>query len=130
MAKNQLDIGAAELEVLRILWDHGPLAVRDVMNALHQQNRQLAYTTVQTLLTRLEQKDFVISNKRGLAHIFRAKLTRDRVRKSRLRAIVDQLYDGAAGALVLQLVRNEKLSADDLARLQELIVELDEKKSN
>ena len=129
MSKNHYELGAAEFEVLRILWDHGPLAVRDVMNTLHQQNRQLAYTTVQTLLTRLEQKGFVVSNKRGLAHVFRAKLTRDRVRKTRLRAMVDQLYDGAAGALVLQLVRSEKLSTNDLAKLQMLIEELDRKNS-
>ena len=57
--------------------------------------------------------------------MFRAKLTRDRVRKSRLRAMVDQLYDGAAGTLVLQLVRSEKLSSNELSELASLIENLD-----
>ena len=125
MGKKDYDLGAAEFEVMRILWDHGPLPVREVMNHMHDQGRRVAYTTVQTLLTRLEQKGFVTSNKRGLAHVFRARLSRERVRKSRLRAMVDQLYDGAAGALVLQIVRNEKLSNDELDQLQSLIESLD-----
>lgn len=125
MGKNDYELGAAEFEVLRILWDQGAQPVREVMNHLHAMNRRVAYTTVQTLLIRLEQKGFVTSNKRGLAHVFRAKLTRDRVRKSRLKAMVDQLYDGAAGALVLQLVRNEKLSSNELSELASLIENLD-----
>ena len=50
------DIPAAELEVLQALWDKSPATVRDVLNELHNLGRQLAYTTVLTFLTRLEQK--------------------------------------------------------------------------
>ena len=127
MAERQYDLGSAELEVLKALWDGGPSTVRDVLARIHAAGRQVAYTTVQTLLTRLEQKRFVVSNKSDLAFVYRAKVSRARVTKSRLKTLVSQLYDGAAGPLVLQLVRSERLTASELSELQALIDGLDSK---
>lgn len=121
----QHELGSAELEVLKTLWEVGPSTVRDVLDRLHEKGRRLAYTTVQTLLTRLEQKRYVTSNKSDLAHVFRAKVTRERVTRSRLKTLVTQLYDGAAGPLVLQLVKTERLTPQELDQLQKLIERLD-----
>jgi len=120
------ELGAAELEVLKTLWDQGPCTVRDVLNHLLQRGRKLAYTTVLTFLTRLEQKGFVLSNKSGLAYVYRAKVTRERVSRSRIRSLVQELYDGAAGALVLQLMQSERLSAEEIEELQRLLDRLDD----
>jgi len=125
MAKRQYEIGDAELGVLRVLWEKGPGTVRDVLTYLRDHGRQVAYTTVQTLLTRLEHKRYVASNKSGLAYVYRARVSRDRVTKSRLQTLLSQLYDGAAGPLVLQLIRTERLTAEELDELQNLIDELD-----
>lgn len=125
MAERQFQLGKAELEVLKVLWDEGPRTVREVLNCLEQRGRSLAYTTVQTLLTRLEQKRFVRSDKSDLAHVFRARVSRDQVTRSRLRSLVDQLFDGAVGPLVLQLVRNEALTSDEMGELQKLVEQLD-----
>ncbi|MHC4990729.1 MAG: BlaI/MecI/CopY family transcriptional regulator [Planctomycetota bacterium] len=119
------DLGEAELEVLGTLWDLGPSTVREVMNSLHSAGRRLAYTTVLTVLSRLEQKRFVKSDKSGLAYVYRPRISRDRVSTSRLNAVLETFYGGAAGPLVLQLVREKKLSADEIAELQRLIEELD-----
>jgi len=124
--RQQYDLGSSELEVLKVLWDEAPCTVRDVLNHLHERGRRVAYTTVQTLLSRLEQKNYVRSDKTGLAHVFRPRLTRDRVTKSRLKALVDQLFDGSAGPLVLQLVRTERLKPEEVEQLQELIEALDD----
>ena len=121
MASRKYSLGTAELEVLKVLWDQGPTTVREVLNLLIARGRRVAYTTVQTLLTRLERKGFVKSDKSDLAHVFRASLTRDRVARSRLKSLVSQLYDGAAGPLVLHLVRTERLTPEDIGQLQELI---------
>lgn len=125
MADKLHDLGAAEFDVLKALWEVGPATVREVLMHLHQRGRHVAYTTVQTLLTRLEQKKYVTSDKSDLAHVFRAKVTRDRVTRTRLKNIVSQLYDGAAGPLVLQLVRTERLTPDEIDQLQKLIERLD-----
>lgn len=128
MSQKEYDLGSAELEMLRVLWDHGPLNVRGVMNALHEQDRTVAYTTVQTTLTRLEQKGFVRSDRSGQAFVFTAVLTRDELSRSRLRKLVDQLYDGAAGALVLHLVKTQKLKPREIEELHRLVERLDKKK--
>ncbi len=128
MARREYDLGAGELEVLKALWDVGPATVRAVLNHLHQSGRQVAYTTVQTVLTRLEQKGFVSSDKSELAYVYRARISRERISRSRLRALLEQLYDGAAGPLVLQLVQSERLTPDELSQLQQLIERLDSSK--
>jgi len=125
MSKRDYELGEAELEVLRALWEGGPQTVRDVMSRLHDRGRKVAYTTVLTFLTRLEQKGFVASDKREQAYVYRSKVTRENVTRSRVRSLLDQLYDGAAGPMVLQLIEHEKLSPDDLVRLRKLIDELD-----
>ena len=125
MGSKQYEIGDAELEILNILWDSHTATVRDVLRRLHEAGRHVAYTTVQTLLTRLEQKGYVRSDKSDFAYVYRAKLTRNRVTQSKLKALVRELYDGAAGPLVLQLVRNEQLTADEIGELQKLVESLD-----
>jgi len=125
MIERQYDLGDAELGALKTLWDHGPATVREVLSHLHDSGRRVAYTTVQTLLTRLEQKGYVTSNKSELAYVYRAKLTRDRVTRSRLKTLVKQLYDGAAGPLVVQLIRTEQFTPDEIEELQGLIERLD-----
>lgn len=125
MAEKHIDLADAELEVLKVLWDVGPSPVRDVLETLHRRGRRLAYTTVQTLLTRLEQKGFAVSDKSEFAYIYRAKVSRNRVTKARLKTLVRQLYDGAAGPLVLQLIRDEQFTPEEIEQLQHLIDGLD-----
>jgi predicted transcriptional regulator len=122
-----IELSPAELEVLRVLWDEGACTVRQVLDALAGRGRDWAYTTVLTFLSRMNQKGVVSSDKSGLAHVYRAALTRNRVRKERLRTLVDDLYDGAAGSLVLHLVKSQNLSREDIEALQQLIEELDDK---
>ncbi len=125
MAPREFDLGTAELEVLKALWDHGPATVRQVMNHLHDHGRQVAYTTVLTFLTRLEQKGYARSDKSDVAYVYRPAVTRAKVTKSRLRSLIEQLYDGDAAPLVLQLMRQENFTADEIAELQKLIDQLD-----
>lgn len=125
MAKKQVELGEAELAVMRVLWDEAPLTVREVMNRLHERGRTVAYTTVLTFLTRLEQKGVVASDKRDTAYVYRAKISRQSISSSRIKTLVDQLYDGAAAPMLLQLIENEKFSAQEISQLRKLIDDLD-----
>ncbi len=128
MAPRESDLGTAELEVLKALWDHGPATVRQVLNRLHEQGRRVAYTTVLTFLSRLEQKRFVKSDKSDQAYVYRPIVSRQKVTAKRLRSVIEQLYDGAVAPMVLQLMRDENFSADEIAELQNLIDPLDAKR--
>lgn len=127
MPPQESDLSSAELEVLKTLWEGGPGTVREVMNRLHSRGRKVAYTTVLTFLTRLEQKRYVKSDKSGMAYVYRPKVTREKVSKFRLKSLLEELYDGAAAPLVLQLVKDEKLTAEDISQLHQLIESLDKK---
>lgn len=120
------ELAASELEVLKVLWDVGPSTVRDVLAHLQDRGRRLAYTTVLTFLSRLEQKGYVTSNKSETAYVYKAKVSRERVSRSRVRSLIHDLYDGAAGALVLQLMQDERLSPEELGELQSLLNKLED----
>ena len=126
MADKLSDLGSAELEVLKALWDCGPCTVRQVLNHLHEKGRRVAYTTVLTFLTRLEQKGFVRSDKSDLAYVYRAKVSRERVSRFRIQALIEQLYDGVAGPLAVQLVKDEHLTPREIDELHRLIERLDD----
>ncbi|MFN0132383.1 MAG: BlaI/MecI/CopY family transcriptional regulator [Phycisphaerales bacterium] len=123
--RREQDLSEAELAVLRVLWDHGPQTVREVLERTHERGRRIAYTTVLTFLSRLEQKGFVTSDKDGPAYVYRAKASRQSVTKSRVRSLLDQLYDGAAGPMVLHLMESGRFTEDEIAQLRRLIKELD-----
>lgn len=128
MAKRLKELGEAEFEILRVLWAAGSATVRDVLTALHDQGRRVAYTTVLTTLSRLEQKGYVASNKSGMAYVYRAKVTRQRVTRARLDALIEQLFDGVPGSLVMTLMQTEQFSRDELTEFQRVIdgIEADE----
>lgn len=121
MAKRAKKPGGAELEVLQALWDLGPSTVRDVLSHLHERGRTIAYTTVLTLLTRLEQKGHAVSDKRGQAYVYRAKISRQRITSERINSIVEQLFDGAPGPLVLQLMESRRFTPQEIEQFRTLI---------
>lgn len=125
MGQRDFELGDAELQVLRALWDSGPATVREVLNRLHASGRRVAYTTVLTFLTRLEQKGFVRSDKSDMAYVYRAAVSRAQVTRSRLKTVMDTLFDGEAAPLVLQLMKTERFSAEEVAALQQHIDRLE-----
>jgi BlaI family transcriptional regulator, penicillinase repressor len=117
----------SELEVLKVLWDQGPGTVREINARLQDQGRKLAYTTVLTKLQRLESKGYVVSDKRDLAHVFRAAVSRNRLLKRRLKDLADELADGTATPLVLALVEGQRFKAEEIDRLRRLLDDLEGK---
>jgi len=127
MAGGGRDIPGAEMDVLRALWRLESGTVRGVMEELRRRGRRLAYTTVLTLIGRLERKGYVIrGRKESLADVYRPRISRQRVTADRLDALVEQLGDGEAAPLVLQLVQAHKLSFDDIRQLRDLLGRLEQ----
>jgi BlaI family transcriptional regulator, penicillinase repressor len=107
-----------ELEIMEVLWRLNEASVREVCDALTERKRP-AYTTVQTIVQRLEQKGAVRrSRKIGNALMFEPTITR----KSAYRRILDdllELFGGSAQPVVAQLLESGKLSLEDLKALEE-----------
>ena len=124
MAKQGATISEAELEVLRSLWEHGPGTIREIGVRLRAPKRRWAYTTVQTLLSRLAAKGYVACDRKGVPHVFRPAVSRDGMVKQRLRAVADQLCEGAASPLVMALVSSHRFSKEEIRQFRQLLGEV------
>ena len=113
-----------ELEILKVLWEQGPCSVRDVHRQLLASDPELAYNTVQTLLRIMEGKGLVRHEAEGRTFIYTARFTRD----ENTTRFLDRVFDGAASQLVSSLLRSERVSAEELERMQALIAEARRKK--
>jgi len=127
MPPRQSPLSETELEVLKVLWDRGSGTVREVNELLAGQGRRWAYTTVLTLLARLEAKRYVASDKSGLAHVFRPLVSRDKLLSRRLDRLAAELCDGTTTPLVHALVQGQRFTAEEIERFRELLDELEAK---
>src|SRR5437762_14205705 len=92
-----------ELEIMKVLWTAGPGGVQPVRDALAPR-RQLAYTTVQTMLNVLLRKGRVLRTLKDRAYVYHAVLTRRRALRPAVGDMVDRLFGGSAVCLVVSLV--------------------------
>jgi BlaI family transcriptional regulator, penicillinase repressor len=118
----------AEREVLKVLWDHGPLAVREVATRLAAGGQEWARSTVITLLQRLEKKGYVASDKSRFAFVFRPVLSREDVMRARMNDLAGELCDGDALPLVLAFAERHRFSPAELARFRQMIDDLEAKR--
>ena len=111
-----------ELEMMNIIWRIGPCTVSQIIAALPDE-RDLAYTTVSTMIRILEQKQFVESFKVGRGHSYQALIEKKDYQSSSIDDVVTNVFDGTASLLVKQLLANDSLTADDLSEIRKLIEE-------
>ncbi len=109
-----------ELELMTILWKLGEGSVGDVIAELPK-DRELAYTSVSTILRILEQKEILTTRKEGRGHIYIPALKKSDYEAKTVKHVVDRVFDGTPVALVRQLLDSVKLNASDLKELKELI---------
>ena len=106
-----------ELEVMSALWELGVASVREIQERLPEKKRP-AYTTVQTIIYRLEEKGAVRRLKKiGNAHIFESAITRKAVHRRLIDELLN-LFGGSARPLMAHLVESGKLTLDDVRELE------------
>jgi BlaI family penicillinase repressor len=107
-----------ELEVMQILWAGGPATVAEVRAVIED---EIAYTTVLTVLRRLEEKGFVSHQEEGRAHRYLPLIEPLQARASALERLTRKLFAGSTELLLTHLVSSEKLSLPELRRLRALL---------
>jgi BlaI family transcriptional regulator, penicillinase repressor len=119
-------ISRFEFQLLEKLWDLGPCSVREVQESLPEKDRP-AYTTVQTMLYRLEEKGVVRRFKKiGNAHLFQAVTTRKAVHR-RLIGDLLNFFGGSAAPVVSHLLETGKLTLADIKELEKRAEALEQK---
>src|SRR5947209_17940106 len=124
MAKRPPSIPDSELDVLKVLWDRGQATVREVLETLRAAGRQWSYATVATLLDRLETKGVVTSDRSELAFVYRPVVSNQEVRQKRVNSLVDKLYRGEPGLLVLHLLKSHPLDARQAKEVRAALAEM------
>jgi BlaI family penicillinase repressor len=109
-----------ELEILNILWEHGPSPLGEICSALRE-TRPLATTTVATMLKLMLDKQLVKKSEGDKGYVWSARLTRQSAKKSFVRKLLDRAFDGSAQHLVAHLFEAGHLSEKDREEIRKLL---------
>src|SRR3984893_11583091 len=118
--RNAEHLTPLELEIMHVLWETGSANVQSVQQHLE---RELAYTTVQTMLNILHRKGKVKRTLKDRAYFYKPAVSRSQVVGQHMSDIVDRLFGGSAESLVMSLVETKHLTPKKLERLQKLLEE-------
>jgi len=119
------DLGPLEADVMRVVWEKGEVQVEDVHRALLA-DRQIAYTTVMTVMTRLVRKGLLTRQRCGRAYLYRAARGREEMAASTLQEWSQRFFGGRVLPAVSFLLGTEKLSPDEIAAVRRLLERLEE----
>ena len=112
-----------ELEVMNILWQINEGSVREVLSKISDQ-RNLAYTSVATMLRILEQKNIVKSHKQGKSHIYSPVLLKKNYEENTLQHVVANVFAGNPTTLVKRLVNTTKISESERQQIKDILADL------
>lgn len=118
MKKIKLD--ELQLAIMQVLWSNGEQSVAQIQECLSGQ-KELAITTIATVLKRLEKKGIVSHREEGRKYIFQAVLSEEETKQSMVSHIVKQLFRGDSASLVNHLIKENEFDPEELESLKQLI---------
>lgn len=110
----------AELRLMDVLWAKGPSTVQQVLETLPGKP-SLAYNSVLTTIRILEKKGYVKHAKDGRAHVYRPLVERSEATRSEISHLLHRFFKNSHELLVLNILEDEKIDAEELKRLRELV---------
>lgn len=120
------NLSSGELEIMKLLWERGPLSINEAHQAFE---RPIGYTTMQTRLNRLAEKGLVGRSADRPAK-YEALISPDAVSAGHLDLLVERVTSGSVVPLVAQLLSNRKLTPEEISALERLIAEAEQQSTN
>lgn len=114
----------SELEILQVIWQHGPSPVRRVNEELNRRKR-VGYTTTLKIMQIMTEKGLLERTEEGRKHIYSAVIKEKETRDLLLGRFLETTFEGSAMKLVMQALGNHRASPDELRKLRELIEKLE-----
>lgn len=115
----------AELEILQVLWQQGPLTVRMVNDKLNE-NREVNYTSTLKLMQIMTDKGILTRDESQMKHIYHVAEKEQTTKDFLLDKFIDTMYNGSAGGLMMQLMGNKKTSKEDLQAIKDMLNKLEQ----
>lgn len=123
-AEKKTEPTRSELEILQVLWQHGPSPVRFVMDEINK-SRELNYTATLKLMQLMTDKGILKRDESRMQHIYYPADDEKKVKAKLLDKFLDTVYNGSAATLMMQLAGNKKTTREDLRKMKELLDKLD-----
>lgn len=120
MRKPLSPLGETEMEILNHVWNLGEASVADVREQILQ-TREVAYTTVMTIMKNLSDKSYLKYRKERMSYIYSAAVQPDQVRFSLIDRLIDKVFQGSPKDLVQTLVQSENLTEEERNEIKKLI---------
>jgi predicted transcriptional regulator len=124
--KRTLGPTGRELAILGVLWEKGPSSVRDVHEALHQEE-ETGYTTTLKLMQIMVDKGLLVREDGGRRHIYRPTVSEERTQKQLIGELLDRVFAGSAEKLVMRALSAKKVPPKELKRIRQMIDEMEGK---
>src|SRR6187402_1411903 len=115
----------SELEILQVLWEHGPSTVRFVNDQLNEQKREVQYTSTLKLMQIMAEKGLLKRNESQMKHVYSAAEEENKTKGILLDRFVNTMYNGSASDLLMHLLGNKKTSKKEIEAIKEMIKKLD-----
>ncbi len=117
----------AEMEILHVLWQHGPATVRQVHDRLAE-IKQSQYTTTLKQLQVMTEKGLVLRDESERSHVYRAAVARAHVQRQMTTHLLDRVFGGSARGMLMEALGTGKVSKKDLAEIRQMIDEFEKGK--
>lgn len=115
-----------ELEILQVLWQHGPSTVRFVNDELNKaRETETGYTTTLKMLQLMTEKGLTSRDTSTRTHIYKAEITQEATQKTLVNRLMDTAFGGSAKKLVMQALGNKKTSKKELEEIKKMIDDLE-----
>jgi BlaI family transcriptional regulator, penicillinase repressor len=115
----------SELEILQVLWAHGPSNVRFVNNKLNEKTRTVQYTSTLKLMQIMHAKGMLKRDDTNMTHIYSPAEAEQKTKNHLLERFINSMYNGSASSLVMQLLGNKKTSKKELKIIKDMLKEMD-----
>ncbi len=117
---------AMELEILRVLWEHGPSTVREVHEVMAR-SKPIGYTTVLKIMQIMTQKGTVARNEDSKAHVYKARQPAENTKRQLAGDLLQRAFAGSASQLMMHALAGKKTSQAEIAEIRELLNEYERK---
>lgn len=121
MPRSRAEVTETELAILNVLWQRGATSVREIVEALYSEHSASLHATVNSLLDRLLEKNYVECDKSKFAHTFRAVIDRETYVGSELQRLADSHFSGSLVPMLLTLTDRVKLTKKDREAIRRAI---------
>lgn len=119
----------AELELLRALWTHGPMTVREIHDSLRSE-KSTGYTTTLKILQKMADKGIVRRDESNRSHIYHPVMQAEQTQRQLVRDLLHRAFGGSAAQMVVQALAEKKASPAELAEIRRLLDEMEARQNS